>query len=144
MIAFIFLLILAPRNLARLVAIAGLLRFTASQRRLRRVIAEAMLLEKPVIVTGHSGNMDFTQYANAAIVRCKLKSVEQGEYPYSAGQLWAEPEIEHASGLMQKIVSQATWRNKIGKTGKDTISNRYAPNAVGKEWKSILHGIYYE
>ena len=64
-----------------------------------RGIAEALLLEKPVIVTGYSGNMDFTNPQNACIVDYQLVDVGPDEYPHAAGQGWADPDLEQAAEL---------------------------------------------
>ena len=72
-----------------------------------RGIAEALLLEKPVIVTGYSGNMDFTSPENACIVDYRLVDVGRDEYPHAAGQRWAEPDLEQAAGYMRRVVEEA-------------------------------------
>ena len=63
-----------------------------------RNIAESMMLRKPVIVTGHSGNMDFTTPGTAALVDHRLTLVKKGEYPFGDGMPWAEPDIETPHG----------------------------------------------
>src|SRR5262249_38807102 len=56
----------------------------------------AMFLGKPVVATAYSANMDFMTEANSCPVRYQLCNVPDGDYPFSAGQVWAEPDIEHA------------------------------------------------
>ncbi|MEC3912776.1 glycosyltransferase [Sphingobium sp. CR2-8] len=107
-----------------------------------RNIAEAMLLKKPVVVTAHSGNMDFTDYRTAALVPVGLREVKQGEYPYGAGQYWAEPDIDRAAELMRKMVQDDLWRHALASAGKDVIENRYSAAQVGAEWKRALEEIY--
>jgi hypothetical protein len=60
----------------------------------RRSIAECMALGAwrlalggPVIVTAHSGNMDFTRSNTTALVPVSLRKVLPGEYLFSAGQM---------------------------------------------------------
>ena len=50
-------------------------------------MAEAMLLGKPVITTGYSGNMDFTTTETALLVDYKLVPVQPGDYPFSHGEM---------------------------------------------------------
>jgi len=107
-----------------------------------RNIAEAMLLEKPVIVTAHSGNMDFTNYRTAALVPVGLREVKQGEYPFGAGQHWAEPDIDRAAKLMQKMVQDDEWRHALARGGKCMIERRYSAAQVGAQWQCALREIY--
>jgi glycosyltransferase involved in cell wall biosynthesis len=45
-------------------------------------IAEAMLLGKPVIATGYSGNMDFMRPDNSCLIDYSLVDVKVAEYPH--------------------------------------------------------------
>jgi glycosyltransferase involved in cell wall biosynthesis len=103
-----------------------------------RNIAECMLLGKPVIVTAHSGNMDFTHADTAALVRVTLRPVGQGEYPFSAGQMWAEPDVKDAALMMQRMVEDATWRETLAAQGTAAIRSRYGPDCVGRIWLGEL------
>lgn len=107
-----------------------------------RNIAEAMLLGKPVIVTAHSGNMDFTDHETAALVACSLRPVTNGEYPFGEGQLWAEPDIESAAVQMRRMLEDANFRNKFSSDGMSFIKNNYNINNVSTRWKISLKSIY--
>lgn len=67
-------------------------------------MAECMRLGKPVIATGWSGNMDFMNAGNSLLVDYTLVPVKAGEYPHAEGQVWAEPDVQHAATLMQQVV----------------------------------------
>lgn len=69
-----------------------------------RGIAEALKLGLHVIATGYSGNVDFCKAPQADLVDYTLIPVEPGQYPYAEGQVWAEPDIEHATKLMVDYV----------------------------------------
>ena len=107
-----------------------------------RNIAEAMCLGIPVIATAHSGNMDFTTHATAALVPVRLKTVEPGEYPFGAGQLWAEPDLDCAAAKMRRMVADAQWRERISRSGKALIESRYGVEPVAKAWTAKLRDIY--
>jgi glycosyltransferase involved in cell wall biosynthesis len=107
-----------------------------------RNIAEAMCLGIPVIATAHSGNMDFTTHETAALVPVRLKMVEAGEYPFAAGQLWAEPDLECAAANMRRMVVDSQWRERISRSGKALIERRYGVEPVAKEWTAMLSNIY--
>lgn len=66
-------------------------------------IAEAMNLHVPVVVTGYSGNMDFTTEANAHLVRYRECVIERPEGPFQAGTVWADPDLAHAAELLRAV-----------------------------------------
>ncbi len=66
-------------------------------------MAEAMFLGKPVIGTSFSGNTEFLTEETGFPVPYHMRAVEQGEYPYSAGNSWAEPDIRTAAGMMRSV-----------------------------------------
>jgi len=68
-----------------------------------RGIAEAILLDRQVIATGYSGNMDFCHGPRVAIVRSGMIPLKRGEYFYGDGQKWADPDLDHAAELMREI-----------------------------------------
>jgi glycosyltransferase involved in cell wall biosynthesis len=98
-----------------------------------RGIAEAMLLGKQVITTGFSGNMDFCKEPRVALVRHKLRALEPGEYYWGDGQVWAEPDIDHAAELMRDV----------HKNPRDTSDPGYdfSPEAVGRIYAKRLEEI---
>lgn len=67
-------------------------------------MAEAMQLGLHVICTGYSGNIDFCQSPWADLVNYRLIPVEVGQYPYAQGQVWADPDVDHAALLMRQFV----------------------------------------
>lgn len=103
-----------------------------------RNIAEAMLLGKPIIVSAHSGNMDFTDHQTAALVPTRFTTVRTGEYPFGEGQVWGEPDIDAAACAMQRMVSDHAWRLAIASAGKARIARDYYPAAVGEAWAQRL------
>ena len=70
------------------------------------IIAECMAEGKPVIATNWSGNVDFMNEHNSYPVRFELLPIEKSQGPYSTGQTWAEPDIDHAARQMQRIVDE--------------------------------------
>ncbi|MBB5985033.1 glycosyltransferase [Sphingobium lignivorans] len=107
-----------------------------------RNIAEAMLLGKPVIATAHSGNMDFTTHGTAALVAASLCQVGQGQYPFGAGQTWADPDLDMAARHMRRMVEDSVWRDDIAHRGQALVADRYSAQRVGGEWQSVLRAIY--
>jgi glycosyltransferase involved in cell wall biosynthesis len=78
-------------------------------------IVEAMSLGKPVITTGWSGNMDFTNASNSVLVPFDLVPVVSSNPAYlpkhtGSDQHWAAPDLEAAARAMRTLADDAEWR----------------------------------
>jgi|GEM_PF-1799771 len=96
-------------------------------------IAEMMALGKVVIATNWSGNTDFMNAQNSCPVRCDLKPLEE-RYAFGhfqPGELWAEPDPEHATTLLLKLYQEETFRRDLGAKAKKDITAQLAPYVVG-------------
>jgi glycosyltransferase involved in cell wall biosynthesis len=102
------------------------------------ILTEAMYLGKPVIATGWSGNVDFMNNMNSCMVDYKLIQVGNDYGPYKAYQVWSDPDIEHASFFMRKLVSDLKWREIIATKGQETILTNFSPKVVGEMIKYRL------
>ncbi len=92
-------------------------------------IAECMALGKPVIATAYSGNMQFMNERNACPVRYALVPERAGEYIGEANQEWAEPDLEHAALLMQRLVADAAYRHEIGAAARRDMAQQFSQHA---------------
>jgi glycosyltransferase involved in cell wall biosynthesis len=106
-----------------------------------RGIAEALLLEKPVIVTGYSGNMDFTSSESACIVDYRLVDVGEDEYPHASGQRWADPDLEQAAGYMRRVVSDPAWAASLARRGREVVEAQHGLEAVGRHYRARLESL---
>jgi len=99
-----------------------------------RCLAEALLLDKQLIATGFSGNMDFCREPRVALVRHAMRTVQPGEYMWGEGQSWAEPDIDHAAELMRSV------RNNP----RDTKGRGYdfSPATIGARYATRLREIW--
>jgi glycosyltransferase involved in cell wall biosynthesis len=91
------------------------------------ILAEAMTAGKPVITTGWSGNMDFMDARCAALIQSKVIPVDDPSGVYTTGN-WAEPDLDHAAILIDKLVFNAEERKRLGEAGAARI-NAYANRA---------------
>ena len=103
-----------------------------------RGIAEALLFEKPVIVTGYSGNMDFTNPQNACLVDYQLVDVGPDEYPHPAGQRWADPDLEQAADYMRRVVADPAWAVALARRGRELVESQHGVEAVGRRCRARL------
>ncbi|MEM1724782.1 MAG: glycosyltransferase family 4 protein [Candidatus Aenigmatarchaeota archaeon] len=106
-----------------------------------RCIAEAMYLGKPVIATNYSGNTDFTLPDNSCLVDFKLIPVKEGEYPGYKGQVWAQPDIEHAAFYMRKVYEDKSYREGIALRARNFILENYSVKAIGKNYAERLKNL---
>ena len=107
-------------------------------------IAEAMLLGKPVITTGYSGNMDFTTIETSLLVDYELIPVQQGDYPYSKDEMWAEPDIEQAGDYMKKLISDKDFSCSFAKKGQELIRTSFSIKSLSEIYKNRLDAISQE
>ena len=106
------------------------------------VIAEAMALGKPVIVTGWSGNMDFTDTENAYLVNMKLIPCEDEYGVYlSTDSHWADVSIDHASQIFKTVVKDARNNGKRIAAAYQTIQERANINSIGQAMSDHLQQI---
>jgi hypothetical protein len=93
-------------------------------------IADAMGLGKPVIATGWSGNTDFMDVSNAFPVGYRLVTLEENVGPYHAGEVWAEPSIEHAAEQMRFVVDHPDEARARGEAARATMQRDYSEERV--------------
>jgi glycosyltransferase involved in cell wall biosynthesis len=101
-------------------------------------LAEAMYLGKPVIGTNWSANTDFMTADNSCPVRYELVRIEQDAGPYLAGQVWADPDVEHAAWYMNLLVEDDEFRKRVSAAGQQTIRGEYSPSAIGQLYRKRL------
>jgi len=103
--------------------------------------AEAMLLGKPVIATGYSGNREFMTPDNSFLVDHHITSVgPQGEIYPSEGH-WAEPELDHAAALMRGVWENPEEARRRGELGRRTVEKTLSPAAAGRRARERLEAI---
>ncbi len=95
-------------------------------------MAEAMFYGKPVIATGYSANLEFMNVANSFLVKYDLVALEQDIRPYKKGNLWAEPDINHAAELMAWVFKNQEAAAQVGARGQRDINLLLSPEARGK------------
>jgi glycosyltransferase involved in cell wall biosynthesis len=93
---------------------------------------EAMALGTSVISTAWSGNMEYMNHKNTALVDYKLIPVN-GQYIGTTpedGYVWADPDIDEAAAHMRRLVSDKTWRESLIMNGKHTADVHFNTTAT--------------
>jgi glycosyltransferase involved in cell wall biosynthesis len=82
------------------------------------VPAEAMLLGRPVIATGWSGNLAYMNRDNAALVGYRLVPTEDSRRVYH-DSYWADPNQSEAVMHLRRLADDATVRQALGAQGRE-------------------------
>lgn len=77
-------------------------------------LAEAMWLERPIIATNYSGNLDFMDAESAVLIDVDMVPVGPGLAPYPAAALWAAPRLEDAAAAMRRLVADPDYARQVG------------------------------
>lgn len=86
-----------------------------------RTIAEAMLYEKPVVVSNYSGNRDFNSQANSMLVGGDLVVVEEGQYPFYQQQIWFDPDFDSAVAALRCVYEDEALREGLAANARNDI-----------------------
>jgi glycosyltransferase involved in cell wall biosynthesis len=108
-----------------------------------RTMAEAMLLRKPVIATGYSGNLDFLTEETGYPVQFSLIPVGKGEYPFAEGFKWAEPSTDSAAKHMVSVFNDRAKVLEKADRAYRLIRYRHGAKNVGNRCKKRLLDIFY-
>jgi glycosyltransferase involved in cell wall biosynthesis len=104
-------------------------------------MAEAMLLEKPVICTGYSGNLDFCNSDTAYLVNYDLIPVQPHEYIGAEQQVWADAHVDHAAELMREVFDNEEKRNRIARNSAEFVRSQYSAERVGRIYQGRINEI---
>lgn len=101
--------------------------------------AEMMLMGKPVIATGWSGNMDFMTPMNSYPVEYELKPLMETHGVYEKGPVWAEPDIDHAAWCLKQVIDKNADAKAKAKRAAADIDRLLSPKAVGAQVRERLN-----
>ena len=101
-----------------------------------------MLMGKPVITTGYSGNMDFCSNATAWLVDYEERRLVPGEYIFvREGSTWAEPDIDDAARQLRSAHDHPEERRARARTARAHIRAHFSPEAVAQRYGGRLREI---
>jgi hypothetical protein len=100
-------------------------------------MAEAMSLEKPVIATAFSGNMEFMSPSNSYLVKYKLINIDRSYGPYEEG-LWADPDVDHAAELMRDVFKNRPVARDTGRRARADVMRLLGHKRLGTLMRNRL------
>jgi hypothetical protein len=103
--------------------------------------AEAMVLGKPVIATGYSGNLDYMSPQNSYLVDYELTPIGPGNAPYPPDGVWAEPSAEHAARFMREVFEDQKAARAVGERAASDIADTHSMEAAGRSMKLRLDSL---
>jgi glycosyltransferase involved in cell wall biosynthesis len=101
-------------------------------------LAEAMLMEKPVIATRYGGNLEFMNDANSFLCRHELRLIGNEAAPYPPQARWAEPDIAEAARLMRQVRENPQEARRRGAQGRLDLCAGHDPRNAGTFIKNRL------
>lgn len=90
-------------------------------------LAECMAQGKPVIGTGWSGNMEFMDSDNSALVDYTLVPVMEGEYAHHEGQRWAAADVADAARWMRRLADEPGLARVMGERARESVLRTLSP-----------------
>lgn len=104
-------------------------------------LAEAMLLGKPVVATGYSGNLEFMNVHNSLLVEHRMVEIEEDVGPYTRGNVWADPDIAHAAQCLRRVVDDRSLAARLGAQARLDMARSYSAAAIGQRIRDRLTAI---
>ena len=102
------------------------------------VPAEAMLLGRPVVATGWSGNMDFMDAGSAALIGYRLVPAHDPRGVFEApGAVWAEPDIDEAAASLARLADDPGLRDALGARGQAAARARLGAGPVAAALREL-------
>lgn len=105
------------------------------------LIAEAMALGKPVISTDYSATTELVTMQTGYPVDYELVPVEEGQYLFHEGQVWAEPDVSHAAWVMREVFEDRAGRKQRADAARRHLAKEYSLEACGRRMRERLHAL---
>ena len=111
-------------------------------------MAQAMSIGKPVIATAYSGNLEFMNADNSLLVNYVPVELTEDYGPgsnpniYEQGNVWAEPDTEHAAHRMRTVYLHPDESAQVGARACRDIRETFNPARTQSEILARVRQIY--
>jgi glycosyltransferase involved in cell wall biosynthesis len=102
------------------------------------LVAEAMVLGKPVISTNYAATTELVTPQTGYPVDYELVPVKKGQYPFHEGQVWAEPDVDHAARLMRQVFEDRAARKQRTDAARLHLAKEYDLEACARRVRDRL------
>ena len=103
------------------------------------VPAQGMALGKPVVATAWSGNLDFMNKDNSALVSYSLVPVHDPEGAFQAdNQSWADANVDEAAAWLRRLAGDADLRARMGAAAAKDIAAQLAPQTIARRTAALI------
>lgn len=100
---------------------------------------EAMALGVPVLATGYSGTLAYSDDATAWLVPATEVPPAPGDYMFTPeGGLWGEPNHAAAVTLLRRMQSDPALRARKAKAAQARVLRSFSPEAIGKRYATRI------
>jgi glycosyltransferase involved in cell wall biosynthesis len=104
-------------------------------------MAEAMAMEKPVVATYYSGNVDFMTPWNSFTVPYRLVEIPEDRGRYAKGRLWADPDLSAAAELMRGVFTGREHAALVARRGREDVTRMLSARACGERIEARLRTV---
>ena len=104
-------------------------------------LAEAMALERPVVATYYSGNVDFMTPWNSFPVPYRLAEIPEDRGRYAKGRVWADPDLAAAAELMRAVFTERERAAEVARRGREDVTRLLSARACGERVVARLRTI---
>ena len=102
----------------------------------------SLLLDRPTIVSDHSGTEDFCTMDTAFPVRAPLIPIRPGDFVYDTpGAQWADIDVDALADTMRQVREDRAERDARTARGKALMDSHYSYAAMGARYKERLEDI---
>lgn len=102
-------------------------------------MVEAMWLERPIIATNYSGNLDFMDDDSAILIDADRVPVGPDSYPYPPSGTWAAPRTADAAAAMRRLASDPAAAAELGRAARAKISAMPGEDEFVRRLTDLLH-----
>jgi glycosyltransferase involved in cell wall biosynthesis len=130
---------LSSKDMTGLMALSDIVISTHRSEGFGLICAEAMRLGKPVVATGWSGNLDFMNEENSALLPYKLIPVEDRDNAFDGkNQKWADPDVDAAAIWLARLADDPDLRRRMGAKAAKDIAEYLSPAKFAKTVSTLL------
>jgi len=104
-------------------------------------MAEAMLMGKPVIATGYSGNLDFMTADTSLLVDYERVAITLDLPTYPQGSIWAEPSVDQTAQWMRWVYEHPDQARALGHRAREHASVLLSLEVAGRRMQQRLQAL---